>query len=156
PSGTEYRIIGRGTGAVLHRRFNLENGTAIELYRGCERYITITALEVGQCSDLPLIGSFIDGLLARYENGGNTGARDDMFDLNDAGKQGQAIDYEDLIKNGAPEGSRSDLFHSVVGHLYVQGFSEEEILKKLEAHPNGIAAKFTGRLDKETRRSYQK
>jgi hypothetical protein len=159
PSGTGYRIIGRGTGAALHRRFNLENGTAIELYRGCERYITITALEVGQCSELPLIDSFIDGLLARYENGAGAGARDDMFDLNNAAKQGQAIDYEDLIKNGAPEGSRSDLFHSVVGHLYVQGFSEEKILKKFEAHPSGIAAKFTdkpGRLAKETRRSYQK
>jgi hypothetical protein len=157
PSGTGYRIIGRGTGAALHRRFNVDpkSGAAIELYRGCERYITITALEVGQCSELPLIDSFIDGLLARYENGG-AGARDNMFDLNDAVKQDQAIDYEDLIKSGAPEGSRSDLFHSVVGHLYTQGLSEEEILKKLEAHPNGIAAKFTGRLAKETRRSYQK
>src|SRR5262249_18061381 len=78
------------------------------------------------------------------------------FDLNTAEKQRRTEGYEDLIKNGAPKGSRSDLFHSVVGHLCAQGLSEEEIFKKFKAHPNGIGAKFVGRLDKEVRRSYRK
>src|SRR5262249_32496201 len=54
---------------------------------------------------------------------------------------------------------RGKLFHSVVGHLYAQGLSEEEIRKKFEAHPGGVAAKFTdkpGRLAREVRRSFRK
>jgi len=157
PSGAGYRVIGRAAGAVLHRRFNLDpkNGAAVELYRGCERYITVTALEYGQCSELPLIDAFIDTLLARYENG--AGAVDDMFDLNTAAKQNQSLNYEDLIKNGAPPNSdRSDLFHSVVGHLYGQGLSEDDIIEELARHPKGIGAKYVGRLGKEVRRSYRK
>src|SRR5215831_18588325 len=120
PSGTGYRIIGRANGTKLHRRFNVDpkNGAAVELYRRCERYITVTALEITQCNELPLIDEFIDKLFARYQNGGG-GTNDDLFDFNTAGKQQRGVDYEDLIKNGAPtSGNRSDLFHSVIGHLY--------------------------------------
>jgi hypothetical protein len=159
PSGTGYRIIGRATGNTLNRRFNVDanNGTAVELFRSCERYITVTGLEVGQCNELPLIDAFIDALLARYENGGGGGAAAGLFDFNDAARQGQSLDYEDLIKNGAPAGSdRSDLFHSVIGHLYGQGLSEDEIIERLACHPKGIAAKYSGRLGKEVRRSYRK
>jgi len=158
PSGAGYRIIGRAAGATLNRRFNLGgNGVAVELYRRCERYITITALEIGRCNELPQIDAFIDALLARYENGGVVTPSDGLIDLNTAGTQQQPLDYEKLIENrAAPGDDRSDLFHSVIGHLYGQGFSEDEILEKLARHPNGIGAKYVGRLGTEVRRSYRK
>jgi hypothetical protein len=45
PSGEGLRIIGLGTGDKLHRKWKIEGarmGAAIEIYRGCERYITVT------------------------------------------------------------------------------------------------------------------
>src|SRR5262249_44281067 len=69
----------------------------------------------------------------------------------------QGTDYGDLIKHGAPlGGDRSDLFHSVVGHLYGQGLSEDEVIELLARYPQGIGAKYTGRLSTEVRRSYRK
>ena len=155
PSGTGYRIIGRAVGGPVQRKFTLDRkiNAAIEIYRNTERYITISALEVGQCIKLPLIDNFIDALIARYDSGA---AGDELFDLNQAESQKQTIDYDDLIKNGAPKGGRSDLFHSVIGHLYSQGLSEEDMIEELGRHPNGIAAKYAGRLRKEVHRCYAK
>src|SRR5262249_36183629 len=116
----------------------------------------VTALEITRCNELPLIDEFIDKLFARYQNGGGS-TNDDLFDFNTAGKQQRGADYEDLIKNGAPtSGNRSDLFHSVIGHLYGQGLSEDEILELLARYPQGISAKYTGRLGAEVRRCYRK
>jgi hypothetical protein len=156
PSGTGYRIIGRAVGAPVQRKFTLDRKTkaAIEIYRNTERYITISALEVGQCSELPLIDNFVDTLITRYD--GAAGGKDELFDLNQAEPQKQALDYDDLIKNGAPAPDRSDLFHSVIGHLYSQGLSEEDIVEELGRHPKGIGAKYAGRLSKEVHRSYTK
>ena len=52
----------------LHRRFNFDrsNGTGIELYRNCARYITISGLREGSCEDLGQIGDYLDALVARF------------------------------------------------------------------------------------------
>jgi hypothetical protein len=82
-------------------------------------------------------------------------APSNFFDFNTAGPQ-EAVDYQDLIENGAPEGERSEEFQRTVWHLASQGRSAEEIARELEQHPGGIGAKYAGRLLAEVQRSYGK
>ena len=66
------------------------------------------------------------------------------------------LHYDDLIRNGAPEGERSELFQSVIWHLANRGWSPEQITDELSRHPNGIGAKYADRLLAEVTRSYEK
>src|SRR5262249_11370446 len=74
---------------------------------------------------------------------------------NDAGPQ-SSIDYEDLIRNGAPEGERSEAFQAVVWHLAAKGWSVEQIIDELAKYPNGIGQKYADRLAVEVERSFEK
>jgi hypothetical protein len=119
PSGEGLRIIGLGEGEKLHRKFKIptpqyvdDDGNkivpAIEIYRGCERYITVTGAQIGECETLAQTNGLLEKIQATYGNSAR--------DFNKAGKQG-GIDYDDVIRNGAPAGSDvSAVFHSVVGH----------------------------------------
>jgi hypothetical protein len=154
-SGTGLRIIGTASGGEVHRRFKIDdNGAGLEIYRHTARYITISGREFEQqCSELPSIDGLIDTLLTRYEgSNGHTG----KFDFNAAGTQSKSIDYEDIIRNGAPNGDRSELFQSCVNHLAAKGMTLEEIIEELARYPNGIGSKYAGRLQQETERSYRK
>jgi hypothetical protein len=51
--------------------------------------------------------------------------------------------------------SRSGLFHNVIGELKKRRWSVDQIHALLEKHPNGVAAKYEGRLLKEVQRSYE-
>src|SRR4029077_20310153 len=65
--------------------------------------------------------------------------------------------YPDLIENGAAPGAdRSKEFQRVVWHLAAQGWSAEQIAEELAKYPNGIGAKYAGRLLAEVTRSYEK
>jgi hypothetical protein len=153
-SGTGLRFIGIAHGAEIHRKFTFDRttGAGIELYRNCTRYITVSGLgSVQHCPDMQVIDPLIDRLFARY------GApAPDQYDFNSAGLQSGAIDYDDLIRNGAPQGDRSEHFQAVVWHLAGQGLSPDEIADELAQHPGGIGAKYAGRLRIEVERSYQK
>ena len=150
-SGGGLRIIGTVSGPETHRRFNFDrSGAGIELYRNTARYITISGLELGHCAELPSLDAFIDTLFARH--GGQAAGR---LDFNDADPQ-ESLDYDDLIRNGAPEGQRSELFQAVVWHLAGKGWSVDEITDELAQHPNGIGAKYADRLHAEVFRSYEK
>lgn len=61
-----------------------------------------------------------------------------------------------LIRDGVPEGQRSEKFHSAVGWLKRLRWTFENVVALLEAHPNGIAAKYVGRLREEVERSFGK
>jgi hypothetical protein len=151
-SGTGLRIIGLSDGGKIHNTWKINGSSKIELFRKCERYITVSGLQVGACEALPDLTSLIDGLKMRLENGGANGTG---FDFNDAGKR-HADDIESLIRHGAPEGQRSEAFQRVINHLATTGRGVDEILALLEQHPNGIAAKYRGRLREEIERSYTK
>jgi hypothetical protein len=147
PSGCGLRIIGRAQGGELQRKFTFDRktGAGIEFYRQTARYITISGLEVGHCTELPPLDDFIDRMVARYSG--------DAFDFN----KDRQIDYDDVIRNGAREGgNRSNLFHSVVGYLFSKGLTLEQIIEELSGYPNGISAKYAGRLHAEAKRSYDK
>jgi hypothetical protein len=155
-SGGGLRIIGTACGSEVQRKFIFERdtGAGIELYRNTARYITISGLEIGHCAALPSLDDLIDALLARH-SGGRTRAEDGTLDFNTAERQ-KLVDYDALIRNGAPEGERSEAFAAVVWHLAGQGWSPEQIADELAKHPNGIGAKYADRLLAEVSRCYQK
>jgi hypothetical protein len=162
-SGTGLRVIGAvsGTKAKTHKKFNFgRNGAALELYRNAERYITISGSEVpqvGTCGALPPVDDFIDAMLARYTGPG--GRKPGGLGLNSAKPQDHEnnnIDYVLLIRTGAAEPHRSELFNKVVWYLANKGWSAQKILEEFEQYPNGIALKYVGRLQAEVDRCYVK
>jgi primase-polymerase (primpol)-like protein len=126
-SGAGLRIIGTASGAEVHRRFAIdtETGAGLELYRNTARYITISGCEVGQCTELPPLDGLIDTLLTRYEGNGKAKSNGRRFDFNDAGPQ-SSVDYDEVIRNGAPNGQRSELFQACVWHLAAKGMSRAD------------------------------
>jgi hypothetical protein len=159
-SGTGLRAIGRANGPEVHRKFtfNRETGAAVELYRNTARYITISGLEIGSCPELPPFDDFIDTVFARFTGTATPASSSGRLDLNTAGPQHSTTpdDYENIIRNGAPVGNRSDLFQAVVWHLANRGKSINEIVEELAKHPDGIGQKYANRLHKEVTRSYDK
>jgi Family of unknown function (DUF5906)/RepB DNA-primase from phage plasmid len=61
-----------------------------------------------------------------------------------------------LIRDGVPEGDRSEKFHSAVGWLRRLGWNLDNVVAVLETHPEGIAKKYAGRLREEVERSFEK
>ena len=71
-SGTGVRFIGLSNNAEeIHRKYTLDpsTGEAIELYRNCARYITISGLITGPspCEVLDVNDGFFGRVQARYE-----------------------------------------------------------------------------------------
>jgi hypothetical protein len=154
-SGQGTRILGITNGPSRQRRFNLGNGAGIELFRNTKKYITISANERGACAGLPPIDDLIDTLEERYDAQKDCKrASPAPFDFNTAAPQGR--DYDDLIRNGAPNGERSELFHGAVWHLAGKGWTAEEITDELARYPTGIGVKYASRLHAEVSRSYHK
>ena len=104
------------------------------------------------CAELPPLDDLIDTLVSRHAYGQEAGT---ALDFNSARPQ-RSFDYDDLIRNGAPEGERSELFQSVIWHLANRGWSPEQITDELSRHPNGIGVKYAHRLFAEVTRSYEK
>jgi hypothetical protein len=153
-SGTGVRIIGTGEGAPVHRKFAIHSGregAAIELYRGATRYITVSGSEIGNCHQVTNIDDLIDRLLAEHDRPKGNGAEK----LHHAGN-GLDDDIDHLIRNGAPEGQRSEAFNRVVWSLAATGASIDEIVVELERYPSGIAEKYAGRLAVEVERCWRK
>jgi hypothetical protein len=150
-SGTGLRVIGKCTGPEMHRKFtfNLKTGAAIELYRNTARFITVSGLELGgPCDGLPPFDGWVDTMYARFSA--------DALDFNNAAPQEPSIDFDAVIRNGVPEGERSEMFQACVWHLASTGDTAEQITDKFSRHPGGIGAKYADRLYAEVGRSYQK
>jgi hypothetical protein len=185
-SGTGARIIGIAHGSELHRKIeiNRKNGCAVEFYRHCTRFITISGMQIsGDYPGLPVSDQLqdydvlFDALFARFCDGAKRPAPEacefigglhigieeihdeesvpDLLDFNNVGPQ-NVTDYQDLIENGAPQGERSEAFQRVVWHLASQGWTAEQIAEELAKHPHGIGSKYAGRLPIEVDRSYRK
>ena len=152
PSGEGLRIIGRGAGDKLHRKWKIgaaREGAAIEIYRNCERYITVTGAQLGECKELSEL-DLLDKIATNYDKKSNGNG----FDFN---KAGASIDYDEIIRTGAPEGADvSAVFHAVIGHLSAKGMSVDKIIEELSKWPNGIARRYAGRLRGEVERSFEK
>jgi hypothetical protein len=148
-SGTGLRIIGTADGPETHRRFNItgRKGAGVEVYRHAIRYITVSGLEQGHCNELVNIDALIDRITAQHDAADNK--------TTDNGGNG-FDDIDNLIKNGAPETYRSEVFARCVWSLAGQGLSAKEIEEELRRYPNGIALKYINRLGKEIDRCFSK
>jgi hypothetical protein len=161
-SGTGTRVLGAATGPRRMRKFNLGGGAGIELFRNAERYITISGNQRGTCEGLPPIDDLIDALEARLDEWRSLrktnghGADGVGFDFNAAGQQTAGRDFDSIIRNGVPDGQRSEAFQSVVWHLAGKGLSTDEIVDELARYPNGIGLKYADRLHEEVLRSHGK
>jgi hypothetical protein len=159
PSGVGLRIIsGMGGTEKLHRKWSIKDarqGAAIEVYRNCERYITITGIQVGDCKELGSANGLLEQIKEEMERASKrNGTGGTRFDFNNAGSK---IDYDDIIENGAPNGADvSALFHSAVGHLHSKGMSVDEIVETLSKPIHGIGQRYPGRLRQEVERSFEK
>jgi putative DNA primase/helicase len=148
-SGTGLHILGIATGPEVHRAFNLDGGGRIEIFRRATRYITVSGLELGDCTELPNIDRLIDDLVGQYDDVG-------IKKTNGHQAGNGADDIDNLVRRGAPEGQRSEAFARCVWSLAGQGLSQEEIEQELCRHPDGIAAKYGKRLSREIERCYEK
>jgi len=73
-----------------------------------------------------------------------------------AGEDGIPSDLLKVIRDGVEEGRRSDEFFRAVAELKELGWTIDGITALFEKHPNGIAAKYAGRIRVEVERVYKK
>jgi transposase len=155
-----FETLAANNAEEIHRKYTLDaaTGEAIELYRNCTRYITVSGLtaDLPPCPVLDVVDGFFERLQFRLDVLAQSRVLTPGFDfnLNNAGPQ--QVDYGNLIQNGADEGERSEEFARVVWHLAGQGKSAEEIVQEIARHPAGIGQKYAGRLQVEVDRSYAK
>jgi putative DNA primase/helicase len=134
PSNTGVRIIGRGNGSKLHRKLPVVDGVSCELYRGAERYITMTGNQIGDNS-LVNIDAVMDATLAELD-GERPGTP------KDGGQHARHIELDDVIQNG-----RYELFHNdqsravyyVINESLRQGWPEDKIEATLLNRENEIS-----------------
>lgn len=94
---------------------------------------------------------------SRRKTGGKRGnLRDFLGDDWDAELYPLPQGLQNLIREGVPEGQRSDQFHHTVCWLADQGKTAEQIGALLARYPNGIATKYDGRLEQEVVRCLKK
>jgi hypothetical protein len=156
-SGCGLRFIGLAPGgSKLHQKFtfNRNSGAGIELYRNCERYITISGLQQGKCKQLGSIDGYLDELVKRFNPQPPPQAYN--FNFNQSSSQAPNDYYRDLIENSTPAGGRSEKFQEVVWHLAASGWTIDQIVDELAKYPNGIGEKYAGRLAIEVARSFTK
>lgn len=170
PSGTGLRIIGTGSDRLMHTK-NKVNGSAvsIEAYRNCARYITISGAQLASAPQgLNDIDALVDDVVAKTSHLSALTNVDHIAD-NDNFAGLWAIEYAmpdellKLVRDGAPEGDRSDNFFHAVKWMK-DGFSPRDkgrslntIINLLKKYPGGIAKKYSnGRIAKEAARAYGK
>ena len=153
-SGKGLRILGVGAGGELGRKWkipNSTNGAAIEVYRRTNRYITISGAQISGGDVLTDIDEVLDDIARRFDA--------EKPQTTKPGATINSIEHTELdalIASGAPQGARSEMFAKVVWALATAGYTLDEIRHRLAAHPDGIASKYTGRLEKEVERCFRK
>src|SRR5829696_8436802 len=151
PSGTGLRIIGRGIGNKVHRKFKIpDTPGSLEVYRRAERYITITGNVFPGCwPNVANLDEEIDELVAELDppigakpNGSaelqpqSNGHDHDHNAEELLARCGAAL--QKLIRTEAgPLEDRSAVAFSVLLQLIGKGFSDAEIEKLVMAHPIG-------------------
>ena len=154
-SGTGLQLIGTTSGAAeVQRKFTIdkERDASIELFRDTNRYITISGIKLkGSRRRLPSLDKLIDVLLVRYDK-----PKPSPSSTQRGERTRTAQEWDDLIRNGVPEGERSEVFQAVVWHLATQRWTEAQIVAELARHPDGIGVKYADRLADEVQRSYDK
>jgi hypothetical protein len=169
PSGTGLRIIGTVSNRYLHRKlYSSDSVLSVELYRNCERYITISNAPLEGVTELNDIDALLDTVLDELEKRKRPDKTPQWDDT--VIEDSKAVDLNliepfldddllALVRDGVRKGDRSDQFFHAVGWLKDSKCSVVEIFALLWKYKDGIAAKYStsiDRLSKETQRAYTK
>jgi D5 N terminal like len=160
-SGTGVHVIGFGFGPKVHRKQKIPGSVAeIESYRGCARYIVVTANPLPGSVDtwphLINIDAEIDAVVSGF-SGQHDGSKDDpglaAGDVENAALPGDLIK---LIENGvSPQDDLSAAFHHAVCWLHDCGWTLERIEAGIASKPI-VPARYAKRLGQEIARCLQK
>jgi hypothetical protein len=165
PSGTGVRIWGLADGSNLNRKFTLEidgKDIGVELFRRTRKVLTVTGYRLNTVRELTNIDKVFDwGVIwgERRKAAAVNTASLNGFQFNGNGSGYSIDEIEQIVRNGAPEGSnRSNTFHTIVGHYLGCGWDLEKILAHLQQFPHGIGERYIceGRLRSEVDRSVGK
>jgi hypothetical protein len=157
-SGTGLRIIGTIEGDKVQRKYNFADGTAIEVFRKCERYITVSCLQIGECIALPNIDALIDQTVTECDERKKRekAEKPDRVIAGDDREKLSAEEYQELLERGTIGGKmpehRGPEFQALVWHLACNGKNLDEIIALLRQNTNGLAAKFLQPADASPRR----
>ena len=147
PSNKALRVIGRGGGSHIHRKFAIADGVSVEIYRGgAKRFITITGRRYNDAPDtLADLNALADEVLAELEAAKQEAkAKQEKlkFDGGD-GRKKERPSLETVIKKGCFElweNDRSRGEYYVVNELIRLGRTDDDIVAIFSDINNGIAA----------------
>lgn len=177
PSGTGVRVLGYGEIGRVHRRFNNVGGIdgGVEVYTAGEaRYITVTGLQVPGC--WPVVANIASLAQRLVENKGKLKPDQPILTAKDFepapaykpssrfGSLGLNLGHDDaseldqLIRQGVPQGARSEQFYRAVGLAKRLQWSPERLEQAMRQNPAGIGQKylFPDRLTAEISRAWGK
>jgi hypothetical protein len=153
PSQKGIRILGAGAGSKIHRKFAIGDGASVEIYRNCERFITVTgdqiSTDLDQLADIDLVANQV------------------VAELEAAAKQAKLLhplpgphdgklherDLADIIKNGCGtsfDGDKSRAVWFVIHAMLERGQTKDQITTVLIDPSNGISAHLLGRKENPT------
>ena len=150
PSREGIKILGTGSNRKIHRKFALADGISVEVYRNCERFITVTGDQIppaiGQLTDIDVVA---DQVVAELD------AAKQTKKLNPAlhSFEPHGRDLAEIIKNGCGTsfgGDKSRAVWFVIHALLEQGRTIEEIASVLIDPNNGISAHLLSRPEDPT------
>ena len=156
PSMAGLRVLGGWSGGKIHRNGPHPGGGSFELFAACERFITFTGLANGSAESWGDITACFNGLLSSLD--GKRGQAEEGADYGDSSDD-EPIDIETLLPitiemitrgtiNGKPAGHRGNAFAKAVREIYGRGHGFEAALALLARYPDGVQAKYGGRLRK--------
>ncbi|MBR0749117.1 DUF3631 domain-containing protein [Bradyrhizobium japonicum] len=150
PSREGLRILGMGSGAKVHRKFALSNGASVELYRNCERFITVTGDQISPAlAQLLDIDCVVDQVVAELDTAKRVARQKKVLALR--GSDGR--EFADIIKNGCGAnfgGDKSRAVWFVIHALLERGHTKDEIAKVLIDPGNGISEHLLNRSEDPT------
>jgi len=135
PSGEGIRIIGKASGAKLHRKLPAPDGGSVEVYRDAERYITVTGDTLTPDIDqLGNIDALCDQVVAEFDKKPPPPQQ--------PAPNGDGRSLEDLIQNGCGTsfgGDKSRATWRVINLMLERGDDRDKIARVLVNPANGIS-----------------
>ena len=150
PSHEGIRILGTGSDRKIHRKFTVEDGVGVEVYRNCGRFITVTGDQISPTLDqLVDIDAVADQVVAELDAAkGTVQQKQIVRSLEPHGRE-----LADIIKNGCGTsfgGDKSRAVWFVIHALLEQGLTIEAITAVLIDPNNGISAHLLSRTEDPT------
>jgi hypothetical protein len=157
-SGTGLHIVGKAHGPKLDTNTAMPDGGKLELFRNTPRAIVFSFLPIqGAGNELVNLDPLLDELALEFMRRKATVQAE--RGRTREGHWARGAMHEDLFKviaKGVSIGDRSDKFYNVVAWLKQLDWVVDSIVWLFEQHPNGIAAKYAGRLRAEVQRAFDK